>query len=61
MEDEEDHPPSFGLTESMTDANLLGTPPLDNHPTMDNNTFTARHLENFTKRVLWKATSPLIR
>lgn len=46
-QDEEGYPPGFGLADFMPDAG--------------NDSYIVRHLDNFTKRVLWKATSPLIR
>lgn len=58
----EGYPPGFGPAELTSDASLLSTPPVIAYKTLDNDSFTAAHrLDNFTKQVLRKTASSLIR
>jgi hypothetical protein len=55
------YPPGFDLAEPTAATDLLSTPPRDNHPTEGNENSTARRLKSFTKQVLKKVNSTLIR
>ena len=60
-EDEATYPLGFGLTVPMANNGLLSTPPWNSPSTGDSDNSVAYHLKSFTKRVLKKVNSPLIR
>jgi hypothetical protein len=57
----EGYPPGFSPVDLPVDADLDSTSPVDGHHIMDNDDSFKRRLDNFTKKVVRKRDSPLIR
>jgi hypothetical protein len=56
-----DGPPGFSLVEPAAVAYMFITPPREDHTVDVSNNSAARRLKSFTRRVLNKVDSPLIR
>ena len=61
MEDEEGGPPGFGLPEASADADVFSMPPREDRTIDVSDSSAARRLKSFTRHVLKKVDSPLIR
>lgn len=61
MEDGAGYPSGMGPAEPTANADQLSTTSRDGHSAKDNDNSTARHLKSFTKRVLKKVNSLLLR
>ena len=55
------HPPGFGPVHRMVYAGPPSSPPVDTHPTEDNDDSAKRRLDSFINEVTRKRDSPLIR